>query len=251
MHLDGWTIALQTINFAIVVWLLHRFLYRPVLRIIDSRQAEVQRELDAAKGIEDQAREHLSAIEAERNRLPREREAALSAAMAQAQEAAAARHAQAERDAQALLETARRSIASERERALEEAQRVALDLAASLARRLLAELPLTLRAEAWIERMEQHLRSLSAADIAALTHQLGPEQALRIVTATPLPSATAEPWRERLQRVLGEAAPMVFEVDEALIAGAELHFPTAILRFSWQARLAELRSQAGAHGEPR
>jgi F-type H+-transporting ATPase subunit b len=41
MALDGWTIALQTVNFAILVWLLHRFLYRPVLRVIDARKAEV------------------------------------------------------------------------------------------------------------------------------------------------------------------------------------------------------------------
>ena len=41
MHLDWWTIALQTINFAILVWLLHRFLYKPVLRMIDARKAEI------------------------------------------------------------------------------------------------------------------------------------------------------------------------------------------------------------------
>ena len=38
MHIDWWTIALQTVNFVILVWLLQRFLYRPVLR--DDRRAQ-------------------------------------------------------------------------------------------------------------------------------------------------------------------------------------------------------------------
>jgi len=35
MHFDWSTFALQTVNFAILVWLLHRFLYRPVLRLLE------------------------------------------------------------------------------------------------------------------------------------------------------------------------------------------------------------------------
>ena len=85
MHLDWWTVGLQTINFAILVWLLHRFLYKPVLRMIDARKAEVQRQFDDARGTEDKAVEHLKAIEAERAGMATEREAALRAAAAQAQ----------------------------------------------------------------------------------------------------------------------------------------------------------------------
>ncbi|MFY9876825.1 MAG: ATPase, partial [Rhodomicrobium sp.] len=65
MHLDWWTIALQTINFAILVWLLNRFLYKPVLRVIDARKAEVHRQYDDAQAVEDKAKAHLAAIEAE------------------------------------------------------------------------------------------------------------------------------------------------------------------------------------------
>src|SRR5215471_6750937 len=53
MHLDWWTIGLQTINFGILVWLLHRFLYKPVLTMIDARKAEVGRQFDAAKELEE------------------------------------------------------------------------------------------------------------------------------------------------------------------------------------------------------
>ena len=44
MHFDWSTLALQTVNFAILVWLLHRFLYRPVLRLLDARRTEIDKQ---------------------------------------------------------------------------------------------------------------------------------------------------------------------------------------------------------------
>lgn len=39
MHLDPWTLALQTINVLVLVWLLAHFLFRPVAAIIAARRA--------------------------------------------------------------------------------------------------------------------------------------------------------------------------------------------------------------------
>ena len=89
MHLDAWTIGLQTVNFAVLVWLLHRFLYKPVLRMIDTRRAEIQQHYDAVKAAEEQAQARLAAIVSERAGIAAEREAALKTAAAQAEEAAA------------------------------------------------------------------------------------------------------------------------------------------------------------------
>ena len=145
MHLDWWTLGLQTINFAILVWLLQRFLYKPVLRMIDARKTQIEREYGDAAAAAQKASEQLAAAAGERAGIAAEREAALKAAAVQAQELIEARHAQAERDAQALLDGARKTVAAERAGALQEARRVALDLGAEFARQLLAEVPLELR----------------------------------------------------------------------------------------------------------
>jgi F-type H+-transporting ATPase subunit b len=251
MHLDWWTIGLQTINFGILVWLLHRFLYKPVLAMIDARKAEVRRQLDAVRDVEQKAKTQLASVEAERAGIAAERESALKAATAQAQELAKARRAQAEREAQALIDATRKTLAGEREKALDEARRLALDLGADFAQRLLAEVPMKYRAEAWIERIEQHLNALSQTERDALVRQLADGKKLMVVTACALPSATTELWKERLRRSVGAADGVTFEVDPDLIAGAELHFPTAILRFSWQSALMAARTEVGAHARPR
>jgi F-type H+-transporting ATPase subunit b len=251
MHFDWWTLALQTVNFAVLVWLLHRFLYKPVLRMIDTRKADVQKQYDDAKAAEDEAKAHLAAIEAQRAGIAAEREAALKAAANQAQEAAQARHAQAEREAQTMIETTRKTLARERERALAELRQSALDLGAEFAGRLLAEVPAPLRAEAWIERIEKHLETLPKTELDTLTGQLADGHVLTIVTPSPLSPEIAETWRRRLRGPLGDGIAVAFDVDPALIAGAELHFPTAVLRFSWRSALDALRSEIGADGNAR
>lgn len=246
MHPDWWTIGLQTINFGILVWLLHRFLYKPVLAMIDARKWEVRRQFDAVKEAESKARVQQAAIDAERAGISAEREAALNAAAVQAQEQADARRVQAERDARALIDATRKGLAEERKKALDEAKRLALDLGADFAQRLLAEVPMQYRAEAWIERIEQHLDALSQTERDSVVRQLADGKELTVVTACALPSETTERWKERLRRSLG-ATGMTFEVNPDLIAGAELHFPTAILRFSWQSVLMAARSEMSGH----
>jgi F-type H+-transporting ATPase subunit b len=248
MRLDWWTLALQTINFAVLVWLLHRFLYRPVLRMIDARRTEIEKQYADARAAEAKVKERLATIEAERSSIAAERNAVLKTAAAQVDESTKARRAQAEREAAELLEGARRSLAIERDRALAEAQRVALELGAEFARRLLAEVPIQLRAEAWLERLEQHLAALPDSELKALVGQCADGTALTIVTASPLPSGTAEVWRTRLRKPLGPEITMKFDVDPTLVAGTELHFPNSILRFSWQSALAALRAEIDGHG---
>ena len=251
MHLDWWTIALQTINFAVLVFLLHRFLYKPVLRLIDARKAEVQHQYDEASAAEEKAKAHLAEVEAERAGISAEREALLKSAAVAAEKSAEARRQLAERDAQALIEGTRKTLATEREQALEEARRAALDLGSDFARRLLAEVPEEFRTEAWMERIEKSLIELPKSELEALTSQLKDGGILTVATASALSSTSADALRNRLGRLLGSGLTIDFQVNPELIGGAELHFPAAVLRCSWQSALATLRSEIEFHASPR
>jgi F-type H+-transporting ATPase subunit b len=251
MHFGWSTFALQTVNFAILVWLLHRFLYRPVLRLIDARRAEIDKQYAAAHSVEAKAKEQLAAMAAERAGIAAERAAALKEAAAEAEAAAAARRARAEGEAAALLDGARKTLAVEREHALAEARRAALDLGTELAGRLLAEIPTKLRAEAWIERIEQYLAGLPKPELDALARQLPDSVHLMVVSASALSAETTQNWRSRLKQALGDRIAIDFAVDPKLVAGAELHFPTAVVRFSWQGALSAMRTEIEANGHAR
>jgi len=251
MHFSWSTLLLQTVNFAVLVWLLRRFLYKPVLRMVDARRAEIDKQYADAKAVEAEAAAHLGDIEAKRAGIAAEREQVLKAAAAQAEEAAKARHDRAERETATFLDDARKTLAAEREQALAEARRSALDLGAAVATRLLSEIPLALRAEAWIERIEQHLAGLPPAERNGLLGQFADGAPLTVVSAAPFPPETAELWRNRLKRSFGDHVGVAFEADPALVAGVELHLPTAILRFSFASALDSLRAEIEADDKPR
>lgn len=234
MTFDWWTLGLQTVNFAVLVWLLYRLLYQPVLRMIDSRRAEMEKQYAEASAATVKAQQELAEVEAARAKIAGEREATLTLAAAQAEEAAKARRAQAESEAAALLEGARKSIAEERQQVVAEARNVAVDLGAEVARRLLDAAPLKARSEAWLGQIEHYLAALPESERNALARQLENSETLVVATASPLRPEEAETWRAQLRRLLGAGVSVTFNADPLLLAGAELHFPAAILRFSWQ-----------------
>ena len=45
MLIDWFTICAQTLNFLILVWLMKRFLYKPVLTAIDEREKRIAGEM--------------------------------------------------------------------------------------------------------------------------------------------------------------------------------------------------------------
>ena len=248
MLFDWQTLALQTANFAILVWLLHRFLYKPVLRMVDARRAEIQRGYDAAAAAQEQAKAQLDAIQTERAGIAAERDAALKAAAAQAEQAARQRAARAEADADALLDacaqdTGRRTrpgLGGSAQRGTRTGSRCRPAPAGGNPRP-------SLRTEAWLERIAQHLARLSQAE-RDRTGRRFPRRH-RGHQCAACRRKRRQPGAHRLQRQLGDGASIRFGVDPQLVAGAELHFATAVLRFSWQSALVTIRAELEAHAD--
>lgn len=249
MHFDWSTLALQTINFAILVWLLDRFLYRPVLRVMNARRAEIEAHYAAARDAESKANEALASIVAQRTAIAGERAAALEGAAAESEKAASARREESEREAAALLDGARRTLAAERDQAMADLRQIALDLAGAMTRRVLAAAPSRLREQVGLERIEERLRALSKVDVDGLIGTAADRQPVRIVTAETLSAELVEHWRETLHRLAGSEIEIVFETDPELIAGAEVHFPNAVLSDTWKSALAAIRVESEADGD--
>jgi F-type H+-transporting ATPase subunit b len=249
MHIDWSTLALQLLNFGILVWLLQRFLYRPVLRMIDARRAAVRQQYAEAHKAESEARERLAAVEAERAAIASERVAALKAAAAIAERETGLLRAQAEKDTQALMEQTRQRLAHERDQLLGEARTAAFELAAEIIRRLLGEQPAILRTQAWLDQIEQRLAELPQGQRTDLVQQLTHGRTLTVLTALPLDNDSRRNWSDRLHNILGPSVSIDYGVDPSLISGAELHFPTVTLQWTAISALEALRAELRPHGD--
>lgn len=250
MRIDWTTLALQLINFAILVGLLQRFLYRPILKAIDARRQAGDLRYAEAQRVAETAQRQLADIEAQKAGVAAQCAAVLADAREQARQLLETRRADAERDSEVLLEETRQTLGRERESLLAEARHTALDLAAQMARRVLAEIPESLRSEGWLERIDEHLKSLPERERAALVGELVGGETLRVVSASPTSSGAAERWRARLRETLGSNIAVTFETNAGLIGGAQLCFPHSALNFSVEGAVSALQEEAAQHGEP-
>ncbi len=138
MQIDWWTLALQAINFVVLVWLLHRFLYRPVRAVIEKRRAFSERAFAEAAEQKAAAAAAEARLEADRAQMNDERHALIAKVH---EEMSAERDkilADARQDADRMVADASKAIGDERRRT-EEAMRdrlaaLAVDLAGTLLR---------------------------------------------------------------------------------------------------------------------
>ena len=120
MQFDWVTFALQAINFLVLVWLLRRFLYRPVREVITKRQelAE-QATLEAAKQKSDAEAEQQRYVEA-RDALSDERQQMLKTMHREWDEERRKLLVEAKDEAEAIVAAAREAVAKERQTAVED-----------------------------------------------------------------------------------------------------------------------------------
>jgi F-type H+-transporting ATPase subunit b len=232
MGLDWSTIVLEIVNFLVLVWLLKRFLYRPVLATLAERRSRIEGVLAEAKETEERA----SALKGQFESRLADWEQEKAAARASLETAMALER---ERQMEALAE----ALAAERERsAAQEAHRQE-----TLKRELAAEAGAEARRFASTLLGRVAGRETEARLVELFIEELGalPEERLGVLrtgqnarargvfaTAYPLP----EPLRARLagavEARLGVRGEFDFVEDSGLLAGVRLSLGAWQLDFS-------------------
>jgi len=236
MRIDWWTLGIQTVNVAVLVWLLARFFWRPMSAMIAQRRAAASQMLDEAEAARAQAAASLIDIERTRAGFAQERAAILAAARDAAEQARAARLAEAAQEAAAFQATARATIASERQAAEAASQAEAGELAINIAQRLAARLEGAAVHAVFLDWLVQEIRSLPETMRHAAT-------TVEAVSACPLSPEEQEHTRARIAEALGGQPAITFTADPALIAGLELHGPHLLVSNSWRADLGHILAE--------
>src|SRR5665811_1288851 len=101
MLIDWFTVGAQALNFLVLVWLMKRFLYKPILHAIDEREKRIAAELANADAKEAKAQKERDEFQHKNEEFDQQRAALLKKATEEAQ---------AER--QRLLDEARKAAAA-------------------------------------------------------------------------------------------------------------------------------------------
>ena len=242
MPIDWFTVAAQAVNFVILVALLTRFLYRPLTRVINEREARVGELLDDATRRTVEADERTQRLEEEERALTTRRREALDVLE---REIATER--------MALLDRAREEVAR-RERdwqaALERRRAEILDRVAGAAVSHLAEALRTALADLTDAELEARAAAVFLArfgalddgELAALGEEVSRAGAV-VRTARPLAPALHEEIRRRLEGRFGPNLTLRFEVDTGLICGLDLRAGGRRLAWNAEQYVTELEDE--------
>ncbi|HEX8873409.1 MAG TPA: F0F1 ATP synthase subunit B [Nitrosospira sp.] len=178
MLIDWFTVVAQGVNFLILVWLLKRFLYQPILDALDARERRIAAALNDADAKKLEAEQERHTFQQKNSELDQQRAELLSKALDEARTERKRLIAAARRDSQELR--------AKREKALKWeyhnlSQAIASQTCAevfAIARKVLADLAST--------TLEAHMM---AAFIKRL-HELGHEEKARLASAVTEPALT-------------------------------------------------------------
>lgn len=251
MSIDPWTLALQTVNVLVLIWILQRFLFRPVLAMVDRRRAEIEQSLQAAETARQAATADRAATQARLGGIHAEADALQAEARDAATRQVAVIMAEGE---QALAEkrtAATAAIAAERAAAEAEIAEAASHLGQHLACRLLQGLPGNTAFTHFLSGLTDLLRQAPAATREDLAAAARSAEGLELRSAAALSADELTACRAALAQVLGFDPALRNVAVPGLIAGLELHAPHCSLLNSWGADLATLKADlAGRAGKP-
>lgn len=244
MTVDWWTLGLQTVNVIILIWILARFLFRPVTRIISERQAAAHAALDDAQAARDEAKAAQDKVNAEAEAAAAHRADLIAAARAEADGEKERLLADARHESDALRAQAKADLARLRHDQQKAVEAQAGALAADIAGKLVARLPNSVRVSGFLDGLIDAVATLPEATRAAI----GAAGPVQVRAARALTQAERTSLCKRLATVLGRDVDIESVTAPDLIAGLELDADTAIVANHLRADLDRIERELRADG---
>ncbi len=242
MRFDWLTFGFQLVNFIVLLAILRRFLFRPLVEIISKRQAQTLAAMTKAEAARVEAEKATQAAKGQLDAAEGLRRGALEAARAEAEAQGKRLLAEAREAAMGILAEAREQAQQTARRAERDTLNHVRDLAETIARKALSALPDPPTVEGFARKLTDALAALPRERREGLLAGGGP----RLVAARALSEDEMEGARALL-RPLGLEG-LNFAVDPSLIVGLELFTDTGVLRNSLAHDL-NLISQALGHDD--
>ena len=223
MLIDWFTVGAQVLNFLVLVWLLKRFLYKPILDAIDAREKRIAEELADADAKRVAAKQERDEFHHKNETFDRQRSELLSKAKeevsAERQRLLEAAH----REAEAQRAKRREALHREQESLANEITRRTRDEVFSIARKTLADLSGATLEERLGAVFVQRLLSLDGETKERLATALEASDApARLRSAFDLPAEQRTTIQQAIRETFSTEIEVRFETAPDVVSGIEL-----------------------------
>ena len=223
MLIDWFTVCAQALNFLILVWLMRRFLYKPILQAIDAREKKIAKELADADAQKADAQKEHDEFQHKNEEFDKERAALLTKATGDAKAAGQRLVDDARKEADGSRAKAREALISEQRSLGEEITRRTREEVFGIARKALADLSSTSLEERMVDVFVRKLRAMDGKERDDLKSALSAASSAAVVrSAFDLPAAQRSAVEEALKETLAIQPPVNFQTAPDLVSGIEL-----------------------------
>jgi F-type H+-transporting ATPase subunit b len=243
----GWfTVVAQAVNFLILVWLLKRFLYKPILHAIDEREKGIAAQLAEAEAKKAEAQKERDDFQHKNEALDRDRAALLKRATDEANVERQRLLDEVRKDADALRAKRKEALRTEQRHLNREIVRWTQQEVFAITRKTLADLATTSLEERMSEAFVGRLRGLTGAakDQLAAALKSSPDKAL-VRSAVDLPPPQRAAIENAVKETFDAHTQVQFQTAPELVSGVELSASGQKVAWSIADYLATLEKSAG------
>ncbi len=223
MLIDWFTVGAQAINFIVLVWLLKRFLYKPILDAVDAREKRVAAELADADARKAEAEKEHDKFQHKNEEFDQQRAALLSKASEEAKTERERLLGEARRAADALSAKRQEALRSDARNLSEAISRRTRQEVFAIARKALTDLATTSLEERLAEVFTRRLREMDGKAKAGLAEALksAPDPAV-VRSAFDLPAEQRTAIQNALNESFSSGIRVRFETAPDVVSGIEL-----------------------------
>ena len=223
MLIDWFTVVAQMLNFLVLVWLLKRFLYKPVLDAIDAREKGIATKLADAEAKEAKARKEHQEFDYKNKAFDEQRNALMVKATVDAKADHDRMLGDAHKEADELRTSEATSLRNDQVRLSMGIKRMAQDQVFAIARKTLNDLATVSLEERVGEVFTRRLRQMDAKGKEELGAALkaSPEASL-VRSAFELPADQKDAIQNALNETFSSVIRVRYETDANAISGIEI-----------------------------
>jgi len=223
MLIDWFTVSAQVVNFLILVWLLKRFLYKPIVHAIDAREKRIAAELADADARKAEAQRERDEFQQKNEEFDQQRDDLLSKAKDEVKAERQRLLEEARQAADALRAKRQDALKREHQSLNEEITRRTREEVFAIARKTLTDLAGTNLEKRLGEVFTRRLRELDggAKESLATALQTSPKPAL-VRSAFELPAEQRAAIEHTLNETFSAEIHVRFETAPDVISGIEL-----------------------------
>jgi len=223
MLIDWFTVAAQAVNFLILVWLMKRFLYKPVLNAIDEREKRIAAELANADAKQAEAQKEHDEFQQKNTEFDQQRAALLSKAAGEAQAERQRLLDEARKAADAASSKRQESLRAEEQNLHQAISRRTQTEVFAIARKTLSDLATVSLEERLGEVFTRRLREMNGSTKDALGKALQASSDPGVVRSTfDLPADQRAAIQNALNETFSAEVRVRYETTPELIGGIEL-----------------------------